>query len=101
MKDSTINNRAHLNSDALTSHAQPQQGLSSQAGMYYLPGCTAVPLLYAIKLSPLDKMMKITQAIDAALKILGESSEDFDDDDEEDVAADVSPSFLLRRPPKS
>jgi hypothetical protein len=36
--------------------------------------------------------MSITQIIDAALKILGESSEDFDGD-EEDVATDVLPFF--------
>jgi len=37
--------------------------------------------------------MDITQVLDAALKI----SEDFDGD-EEDVATDVSPFFLLLRP---
>jgi hypothetical protein len=41
--------------------------------------------------------MDITQVLDAALKISDESSEDYDGD-EEDVATDVSPFFLLLRP---
>lgn len=87
-----MNNRTHLSSDALTSQAH-RQGLSSQAGLCYLPGCSSTSVLpCALKLSPLDKM-DITQVLDAALKI----SEDFDGD-EEDVATDVSPFFLLLRP---
>jgi len=91
MKDSTMNNRVQYNYNTLTSQAHPQGLLLSQTGLGHpLPGRTPV-LPCALRFSPLDKM-SITQIIDAALKILGESSEDFDGD-EEDVATNVLPFF--------